>query len=79
VDGFFMAMRPRRILDAGACFDTRFRFHHYDIDFCWNARSRGLRVGTWPIWVVHSGSSGNFPADPTYAVSRQAYMEKYGA
>jgi hypothetical protein len=34
IDGFFMAMRPRRIKEADLQFDTRFTFHHYDIDFC---------------------------------------------
>jgi GT2 family glycosyltransferase len=59
LDGVFLAARVDRLRERGVCFDPRFRFHCYDSDFCYTARSRGLRLGTWPLPLTH-GSAGSF-------------------
>ena len=59
LDGLFLAVRTRKLREAGIYFDTRFRFHMYDIDFCRQATEAGILMGTWPIHVTH-GSGGNF-------------------
>jgi hypothetical protein len=58
-------------------FDTRFAFHFYDMDFCRQAESKGLRMGTWPISVVHEskGAFGNAAWQQAYG----RYLEKYPA
>lgn len=69
VDGVFMAARRATLLEHGVLFDPVFRFHFYDLDFCRTARSRGLKVGTWPIALTHQ-SMGGFGSE--------AWREGYG-
>ena len=57
-------------------FDPRFRFHFYDMDFCRQAELKGLRMGTWPISVVHK--SGGSYGGPAWQESYRAYLDKYG-
>lgn len=59
LDGLLLAAPLSRLRETGVRFDPQFRFHCYDTDFCYTARSQGLRVGTWPIPVTHA-SAGNF-------------------
>jgi GT2 family glycosyltransferase len=66
LDGVFLAARVDRLREVGLCFDPRFKFHCYDTDFCYSARSLGLSVGTWPIPLTH-GSAGAFDGSWTTA------------
>jgi hypothetical protein len=75
IDGLAMAMIPKRILEANLAFDPRFDFHHYDLDFSKQARLRNLRVGTWPLWLVHSGASGAIEAG--WQASYEIFRNKY--
>lgn len=76
LDGVFLAVRKSALLAAGAMFDPQFRFHFYDMDFCRTARQKGLRLGTWPIYVMHQ-SIGNFGPAPWIA-GYQSYLAKWG-
>jgi GT2 family glycosyltransferase len=58
LDGLFLAARTSTLRRTGLRFDPRFRFDFYDLDFCRTARQLGLRLGTWPIDVVHPSSGG---------------------
>lgn len=63
LDGVLLAARCSSLLDAGVCFDERFSFHFYDLDFCRVARQAGLRLGTLPLALTHAsvgafGSAG---------------------
>jgi len=55
IDGLFMAVNVEKVLKLGVFFDRQFKFHFYDLDFCLSCIKNGLRIGTWPIWVVHYG------------------------
>jgi len=59
LDGVFLAARIDHLRQSGVRFDPQFRFHCYDSDLCYTARSRGWRLGTWPIPLTH-GSPGGF-------------------
>jgi GT2 family glycosyltransferase len=59
LDGVFLAARKSTLSRHGIRFDTRFDFHFYDVDFCRQARSKGLRLSTWPICMTHQ-SGGAF-------------------
>lgn len=59
LDGLFLAVNTKKILDAEVLFDPQFEYHFYDLDFCRQCYSSGLKVGTWPIAVTH-GSKGSF-------------------
>ena len=76
LDGVFIAAQAGRLREAGVRFDPRFRFHFYDIDFCRTARAAGLRVGTWPISLVHQ-SEGGFDT-PDWHATYADYLAKWG-
>jgi GT2 family glycosyltransferase len=75
LDGLFLAVNVRRLRQARVSFDTRFRFHCYDLDFCRTARAAGLRLGTWPIAVTHA-SAGNFDSN-AWKEAAKVYLEKW--
>lgn len=60
IDGLFIAVNTEKILDSGVKFDENFNFHFYDLDFSLAANRAKLKIGTWPIWVIHSGLGDSF-------------------
>lgn len=62
LDGALLAVSSATLRAKSLRFDERFDFHFYDLDFCRQAEQAGLRMGTWPISVVHE-SGGNFASD----------------
>ena len=77
LDGIFLAARKSTLRNHGVAFDPRFDFHFYDLDFCRSARSKGLRLGTWPICLTHqSGGAFNSPA---WLEKLRVYREKWGS
>ena len=77
LDGVFLAVRRKRLVDTGVRFDERFGFHFYDLDFCRTARAQGLRLGTWPISVTHR-SAGNADTD-AWRAGLAMYQAKWSA
>ena len=61
LDGLLLAAYSERLLSNHVAFDELFDFHFYDLDFCRSAEAQGLRMGTWPIQVMHE-SVGAFDA-----------------
>jgi len=59
LDGVFLAADLQRLRQKNVRFDPAFKFHCYDIDFCYAARAQGLTLGTWPIMLTH-GSPGSW-------------------
>jgi GT2 family glycosyltransferase len=62
LDGIFLAAKKEVLRANGLFFDPQFDFHFYDMDFCRNARQRGMRLGTWPICLTHQ-SEGSFGSE----------------
>lgn len=56
-------------------FDEQFKFHFYDMDLCRQAELKGLRIGTWPLSVVHE-SVGAF-GSRVWRESYDLYLRKY--
>ena len=77
IDGHFMALIPVKIVQANVRFDPQFTYNHYDLDFCHSAHAAGLRIGTWPIWVVH-GSGGGYGTE-AWKRSAERYQRKYSS
>jgi hypothetical protein len=55
IDGLFMAVSVKKLLETNTRFDENFDFHHYDITFCLNANKNKLKIGVYPIKVTHFG------------------------
>lgn len=75
LDGLFIGVHTRKLARTSVRFDERFKFHHYDLDFCRQATDAGLFLGTWPIFVTH-GSGGNFMSDD-FKRSARLYLDKW--
>jgi GT2 family glycosyltransferase len=76
LDGVFLAVKLRTLLDRAVRFDPIFDFHFYDLDFCRSARQAGLRLGTWPICLTHQ-SGGNFESE-AWTAAHGKYLQKWG-
>jgi GT2 family glycosyltransferase len=59
LDGVLLAARKSILNAVDVTFDSIFKFHFYDMDFCRTARQKGLRLGTWHIAITHQ-SGGRF-------------------
>jgi hypothetical protein len=75
LDGVLLAVTSATLRAKPLRFDERFDFHFYDLDFCRQAELAGLRMGTWPISVVHE-SKGNFASDG-WRLSYEKYFDKW--
>ena len=64
--GVMLVADSRRLIDTGLRFDPQFAFHFYEMDFCRQAELKGLRLGTWPISIVHEsgGAYGTPRSEP---------------
>jgi GT2 family glycosyltransferase len=75
LDGVLLAVK-KSTLDAGnICFDERFDFHFYDLDFCRQVEMKNLRMGTIPLGIVHQ-SGGNF-GSPQWRMGYERYLKKW--
>lgn len=55
IDGLFMSFNVSRLKEVDFEFDQDFDWHHYDITTCLRAKEKGLKIGVWPIFVIHHG------------------------
>jgi hypothetical protein len=77
LDGLFIAVDVSKLLDSNTRFDEDFAFHHYDITFCLNANKNKLKMGVYPIRVVHFGL-GDSMNTVEWQQSSAKFKEKYG-
>lgn len=75
LDGVFIAAKASALRRHGIRFDTRFKYHFYDLDFSRQCDAAGLRMGVWPIAMLH-GSSGGY--DEAWHEGRRVYFDKWG-
>jgi hypothetical protein len=76
MDGLFMAVNVKKLLDTHTKFDERFEFHHYDITFCLNSNKNKLKMGVTPIRVVHFGL-GDSMNTPEWSKSAELFKKHY--
>jgi len=77
LDGVFFAVKSKTLCKHGVQFDERFYFHFYDLDFCRTARKAGLRMGTWPIALIHQSQA---PVGTlSWCDGYEAYLKKWGS
>ncbi|WP_321886125.1 O-linked N-acetylglucosamine transferase family protein [Paraburkholderia bannensis] len=77
LDGLLLIADSDTLVRSGLRFDEQFTFHFYDMDLCRQAELKRLRMGTWPISVVHeSGGAFNSPA---WREGYERYLGKYGS
>jgi Glycosyltransferase like family len=75
IDGLFMSVNAKRLREVGFKFDEDFTFHHYDLKTCLDAKKLGLKIGVWPIFVIHKGL-GHWNSDELWHTSDKKFKEK---
>lgn len=75
LDGVFLAARAGVLQRAAVRFDPQFAFHFYDLDLCRTAMAAGLRLGVWPLPLIHA-SAGNTKS-PGWRCALQRYQRKW--
>jgi hypothetical protein len=75
LDGVLLACNSDTLIDHHLRFDESFDFHFYDMDLCRQFEKNALRMGTWPISLLH-GSYGSY--DSRYIVNHSAFVAKWG-
>jgi hypothetical protein len=76
LDGLFLAVNVSKLLDTGTKFDENFDFHHYDISFCLNANKNKLKMGVYPIRVIHFGL-GDSMRSKEWEISSHIFKKNY--
>lgn len=77
LDGLFLAVNLKRVIETGWKFNEAFTFHHYDIASCLDANMKNLKLGTYPIWVVHRSPGLKDYWDKTFQDSQDKFIELY--
>ncbi|MHB1676709.1 MAG: glycosyltransferase [Sulfuriferula sp.] len=75
LDGLMLAMYSETLINQEIRFDEIFDFHFYDLDFCRQIEQKKLKMGTWPLSVIHE-SAGNFGSD-SWKSGYQKYLDKW--
>lgn len=77
LDGVFLAADSEALIGLDVWFDERFTFDFYDLDFCRQATSHGMKLGTWPISVMHHGSGRPGFGTQGWVDAAGRYLDKY--
>ncbi len=74
LDGVFLAARSETLIEKNIRFDTNFKFHFYDMDFCRSCEQLGMRMGTIPLSIIHQ-SYGSL--DESWKTAYDKYIRKW--
>jgi hypothetical protein len=76
IDGFFLAVNTKRVVESGARLDEQFEFVFYDRDFSRTVLKAGLRLGVEAIAVTHV-SGVMVPGTSSYDKEVALYVQKW--
>ena len=78
VDGLFISINMASVDNLEQpLFDEEFTFHFYDMYMACAAKKMGLKIGVFPIFVIHHGL-GQFHNDPLWQELSAKFKTKYG-
>lgn len=76
VDGLFIAINRKKVIEANVRFNEAFDFHFYDTAFCIDATLAKLSIGTVPILCTHMSHGGGIKT-PEYAQLQKKFINIY--
>lgn len=76
LDGLFIAVNTKKLLETNTFFDESFTFHHYDISFCIRANQNKLKMGVFPLKVTHYGLGDSMNSE-TWKKSSDVFKQIY--
>ena len=77
IDGLFIAIHLPTILKVGWRFNENYEFHHYDLASCIDANRLKLKIGVYPIHVIHDSHGLLSLDDPKWKTSNQKFLKEY--
>lgn len=77
LDGLFLAVNLKSILDVDWKFNVQFEFHHYDLASCLDANKLKLKLSTCNIHVVHASPGLEDYYDESYQQSEKKFLHLY--
>lgn len=79
IDGLFMAVRTASVKNTEWKFNENYTFHHYDLASCIDANRHKLKIGVYPIHVVHSSPGLKSLEDTVWKNSNECFLKEYDA
>lgn len=79
IDGAFMSVAVKKVLDAEWSFNERYTFHHYDISSCIDANKKKLRLGVIPILTYHNSPGLRDINDKTFTKNQSMFLQEYAS
>lgn len=76
LDGLFLALNVKRVKEVKWRFNENYNFHHYDISSSIDANNKKLKLGVYPINVIHC-SPGLRSFDDNYIKSEEKFFSEY--
>jgi hypothetical protein len=77
IDGLFIALHLPTVLQTNWKFNENYKFHHYDISSSIDANRAKLRIGVYPIHVIHSSPGLLSIHDKEWAKSNEKFLQEY--
>ena len=76
-DGLFLALHMPSILKTDWKFNENYTFHHYDISSCIDANRAKLKIGVYPIHVIHSSPGLMSIHEESWSKSNEKFLKEY--
>jgi GT2 family glycosyltransferase len=76
VDGLFIGVTIKDLLEKNVIFDENFTFHHYDLDFSLQLSQNKIKCGVFPIKVTHFGLGDSMNSDE-WRKSNEKFKQKW--
>lgn len=77
MDGLFMAVHLPSVVDSGWRFNENYRFHHYDLSSCLDAFAAGLKMGVFPIHLIHLSLGLDSVNNTAWRESNDRFIAEY--
>ena len=78
IDGVFIAVNVSALKACNWRFNPNYRFHHYDLASCLDAKRVGMTTGVYPIHIVHSSPGLKSYEDPDWQGSDTRFVSEFG-
>jgi hypothetical protein len=77
MDGLFMALNLDSVTKTDWKFNENYKFHHYDISSSIDANRKNLKLGVYPIHVIHSSPGLLNIHDKMWNESNDKFLNEY--
>lgn len=76
LDGLFLSVKVKDVVEKELFFDEEFDFHFYDLAFCLKANEKCVKCGVYPVYAVHHGL-GDSMLTKEWEVANEKFKSKY--